>query len=44
MFEYWQTPIDGLREDDYYTREAVEEIAKFVVTDFVNFVKQLIRR
>ena len=44
LFEYWQTPIDGLREDDYYTREAVEEIAKFVVTDFVNFVKGLIRR
>lgn len=44
LYSYWQTPIEGKREDDYYTREAIEAIAKFVTTDFVTFIKQLIRR
>lgn len=44
LYDYWQTPIENKREDDYYTREAVEAITKFITTDFVNFIKQLIRR
>lgn len=44
LYSYWQTPIEGKREDDYYTREAIEAIAKFVTTDFVTFIKQPIRR
>ena len=44
LYDYWQTPIENKREDDYYTREAVEAITKFITTDFVNYIKQLIRR
>lgn len=44
LYDYWQTPIENKREDDYYTREAIGAITKFITTDFVNFIRQLIRR
>lgn len=38
--EYWQTPIQRKREDDYYFNETLKEIDIFIKEEFIPWVKR----
>lgn len=42
FLDYWHTPIDHIREDIYYTNNAIKEITEFIKTDFVKYAMKLL--
>lgn len=41
--EYWRTPIQGQREDKYYIQQTQKSIDSFIQTDFLKYVKKLVK-
>lgn len=39
--DYWQLPIQGKREDQYYISRAMDDIVKYINKDFTNYVQKL---
>lgn len=42
--EYFHSPINGLREFDYYKNESMKEISRFIVSKFLDFVKDKVNK
>lgn len=39
MDQYWRTPINGLREDEYYTREITERVDYYLSHTFQKMIR-----